>query len=269
MLARLIEAYHATLLVGTPTFLGGILRVAEDRHLESLRLVVSGAEKCPDQIYATLARRWPQTSVLEGYGITECSPVVSVNREDDIRTGSIGIPLPSVEWAIVDLETGRRVAPGEPGMLLVRGPSIFSGYLNPDVESPFETFEGLQWYRTGDLVRLQEGVLVFSGRLKRFVKLGGEMVSLPAIEEVLSRCFQADDETEPLLAVEATPEDLNPDLVLFSVSGIARDEANAAIRAAGLSALHHIRAVRHIEQIPTLGTGKTNYRALKELLVSA
>jgi long-chain-fatty-acid--[acyl-carrier-protein] ligase len=269
MLARIIEAYHATLLVGTPTFLGGILRVAEDRHLESLRIVVSGAEKCPEQVYATLARRWPKTTVLEGYGITECSPVVSVNREDDPRNGSIGRPLLSVEWAIVDLETGRRVDPGQPGMLLVRGPSIFSGYLNPDVESPFETFEGRDWYRTGDLVYQDRGVLVFSGRLKRFVKLGGEMVSLPAIEEALSRRFQGEEETEPLLAVEASLEDLNPDLILFSVAGILRDEANAAIRAAGLSSLHNIRVVRQIDQIPTLGTGKTDYRALKALLAEA
>jgi len=266
MLARLIEAYHATLLVGTPTFLGGILRVAEDRHLESLRIVVSGAEKCPEPVYATLARRWPKTTVLEGYGITECSPVVSVNREEDLRNGSIGKPLVSVEWAIVDLETGRRVQPGQPGMLLVRGPSVFSGYLNPDVESPFETFEGRSWYRTGDLVFQDRGVLVFSGRLKRFVKLGGEMVSLPAIEEALSQRFQGEDEIEPLLAVEATTEDLNPDLILFSVAGIGRDDANAAIRAAGLSSLHNIRVVRQIDQIPTLGTGKTDYRALKALL---
>jgi long-chain-fatty-acid--[acyl-carrier-protein] ligase len=267
MLARIIEAYHATLLVGTPTFLGGILRTAEDRHLESLRIVVSGAEKCPETIYATLARRWPKTTVLEGYGITECSPVVSVNREDSPRTGTIGKPLLSVEWAIVNLETGRRVEPGQPGMLLVRGPSVFSGYLNPDVESPFETFEGREWYRTGDLVIQDRGVLVFAGRLKRFVKLGGEMVSLPAIEEALSRQFMGEEETEPFLAVEASAVDLNPDLVLFSVTGIARDDANAAIRAAGLSSLHNIRVVRKIDQIPTLGTGKTDYRALKELLV--
>ena len=269
MLARIIEAYHATMLVGTPTFLGGILRMAEDRHLESLRVVVSGAEKCPDSIYATLARRWPGCTVLEGYGITECSPVVSVNREEDPRTGSIGKPLLSVAWCIVDLDTGLRVEPGQPGMLLVKGPSIFGGYLNPDVDSPFEIFEGSSWYRTGDLVRQDHGVLVFAGRLKRFVKLGGEMVSLPAIEEALSRRFQGDDETEPVLAVEASPEELNPDLILFSVAGIGRDDANAVIRAAGLSSLHNIRVVRHIDQIPTLGTGKTNYRALKELLGEA
>jgi long-chain-fatty-acid--[acyl-carrier-protein] ligase len=151
----------------------------------------------------------------------------------------------------------------------VRGPSVFSGYLNADMESPFETFEGRPWYRTGDLVLQDRGVLVFAGRLKRFVKLGGEMVSLPAIEEVLSRRYQADDEIEPLLAVESSPEELNPDLILFSVAGILREEANAVIRAAGLSSLHNIRVVRQIDQIPTLGTGKTDYRALKALLAEA
>jgi len=266
MLARIMAAYHATLLVGTPTFLAGIARQAEDRHLESLRWVISGAEKCPDPLYATLARRWPKVTVLEGYGITECSPVVSVNREENPRNGTIGRPLPSVEWALVNLDTGRRVRPGEAGMLLVRGPSIFSGYLNPDVDPPFQTFEGKAWYHTGDLVREEDGVLVFTGRLKRFVKLGGEMVSLPAIEEALARRFMGEDEAEPILAVEATPEEINPDLVLFTVSGIPREDANAAIRAAGLSALHNIRDVRRIEQIPTLGTGKTDYQALKALL---
>ncbi len=266
MLARIMAAYHATLLVGTPTFLAGIARQAEDRHLESLRWVISGAEKCPEPLYATLARRWPQVIVLEGYGITECSPVVSVNREENPRRGSIGRPLPSVEWAIVDLDTGKRADPGAPGMLLVRGPSVFSGYLNPNVESPFQRFEGEDWYHTGDLVREEEGVLVFTGRLKRFVKLGGEMVSLPAIEEALAQRFLGEDEVAPILAVEATPEEINPDLVLFTVSGIPREDANAAIRAAGLSSLHNIRDVRRIDQIPTLGTGKTDYQALKALL---
>ncbi len=266
MLARLIEAYHATLLVGTPTFLAGIARQAEDRNLESLRWVISGAEKCPDPLYATLARRWPRVMVLEGYGITECSPVVSVNREEDPRNGTIGRPLPSVEWAIVDLDSGRRVQAGESGMLLLRGPSIFPGYLNPDTRSPFVSFEGKEWYHTGDLVREEGGVLLFAGRLKRFVKLGGEMVSLPAIEEALAQRFMGEDEAEPILAVEAMSADLNPDLVLFTVPAIPRDEANAAIRAAGLSPLHHIRNVRQIEQIPTLGTGKTDYQTLKALL---
>ena len=266
-LAKLVEAYKVTMLVGTPTFLQGINRAAKDEHLATLRAVITGAEKCPESLYEVLGRRWPRLTVVEGYGITECSPVVSGNREESARHGTIGTMLPSVKHAIVDLDSGVRVEAGKAGMLLVRGPSIFEGYLNFDGPSPFETFEGTSWYRTGDLVREEaDGTLIFVGRLKRFVKLGGEMVSLPAVEEaLLARFGQADDE-EIVLAVEATPVESNPELVLFTIREIAREEANAAIRDAGLSPIHNIRLVKRLEKIPVLGTGKTDYRALKRLL---
>ncbi len=266
-LARVVDAYRVTMLVGTPTFLSGLVRVAADAQLATLRMVIAGAEKCPDSLYEILERRWPGMRVLEGYGITECSPVVSVNRWETPRRGTIGKPLPSLAIARVHPESGEAAGPGEPGMLLVRGPSIFSGYLHCEGPSPFETFQGQDWYRTGDLVREEaDGTLVFVGRLKRFVKLGGEMISLPAVEEVLLRRFGRDDDAEIPLAVEATPSESQPELVLFSLRPIAREEANAALREAGLSPLHFIRQTREIEKIPVLGTGKTDYRALKALL---
>jgi long-chain-fatty-acid--[acyl-carrier-protein] ligase len=267
MVARLIQAYRVSLALGTPTFLAGILRAVTGSEVDTLRAVITGAEKCPDSTYEMVERLWPHIKVIEGYGITECSPVVSVNDEMKPRKGTIGKVLPSVEYAIVDVESGQRVKEGKAGMLLVRGPSIFGGYLNYDGATPFVEFEGKSWYRTGDLVlEGSEGVLTFSGRLKRFVKLGGEMISLPAIEEVLARHYVKASDEEPVLAVEATPAELNPELVLFTVRELDREEVNGRIRAAGLSALHNIRAVRKVEQIPVLGTGKTDYRALKEML---
>jgi long-chain-fatty-acid--[acyl-carrier-protein] ligase len=266
-LARITEAYGVTMLVGTPTFLQGITRAAKDEQLQSLRTVITGAEKCPESLYEVLGRRWPKLTVQEGYGITECSPVVCGNTEEDPRHGSIGVMLRSVEYAIVDLDSGERVEPGKAGMLLVRGPSIFGGYLHYDGPSPFQEFEGKSWYRTGDLVRQEpDGILYFAGRLKRFVKLGGEMVSLPAVEEALSARFGREEDEEIMLAVEATPVETNPELVLFTVRDILREEANAAIRDAGLSPIHNIRFVKKVEQIPVLGTGKTDYRALKGML---
>jgi len=128
-LAQMVDAYKATMLIGTPTFLNGIMRASGKAELNSLRLAVSGAEKCPQHVYERLARRCPQAVVLEGYGITECSPVVSVNREDRPQPGTVGQLMPSLQQAIVDPETGRCVEPGQPGMLLVRGPSVFDGYL--------------------------------------------------------------------------------------------------------------------------------------------
>jgi acyl-CoA synthetase (AMP-forming)/AMP-acid ligase II/1-acyl-sn-glycerol-3-phosphate acyltransferase/acyl carrier protein len=267
-LARIVEAYGVTMLVGTPTFLQGITRAAKDEQLRSLRTVITGAEKCPEALYEVLARRWPKLTVQEGYGITECSPVISGNTEADPRPGSIGVLLRSVEHAIVDLDSGARVEPGKPGMMLVRGPAVFGGYLHYEGPSPFQEFEGKAWYRTGDLVRRDpDGIFYFAGRLKRFVKLGGEMVSLPAVEEALLARFGRLEDEEIMLAVEATPVESNPELVLFTLRDISREMANAAIRDAGLSPIHNIRLVKKLEKIPVLGTGKTDYRALKALLV--
>ncbi len=267
MLARLTAAYRTTVLVGTPTFLSGILRAATNEQLRTLRLVVSGAEKCPQALYDTLAVRCPQLKLLEGYGITECSPVISCNTPDDLRPGTIGRALPSVEWVVQELAGGGRAAPGVSGMLLVRGPGIFGGYLNYEGATPFMEFEGKSWYRTGDLVTASsDGVLTFAGRLKRFVKLGGEMISLPAVEELLAGGYAKETDEGPVVAVEATPQESNPELVLFTTLDLGRDEVNTRLRAAGLSAIHSIRRIIKLEKIPVLGTGKTDYRSLKEML---
>ena len=263
LLATLITAYRVSVLFGTPTFLGGIVRVADDTQLASLRLAVTGAEKCPDALFSTLHARWPSMIVLEGYGITECSPVVAVNPMDAPVPGTIGRLLPHVEGAVVELDLARRVAPGSTGMLLVRGPSVFGGYLHYSGESPFVAFEGKSWYRTGDLVSATaDGILSFKGRLKRFIKMGGEMVSLPAIEAVLHQHFKESDDG-PVIAVEAIGTAEHPDVVLFTRTPADRAEVNGLIKAAGLSPLHYVRQVTVVDAIPVLGTGKTDYRALK------
>jgi len=268
-LASLIEAYRATLLVGTPTFLAGIVRAAQPGQLASLRLAIAGAEKCPPHVYDALAHACPEMVVIEGYGITECSPIVSVNRPERPRRETIGLPLPSVEHAIIDAEWGKPTPCGQRGMLLVRGPSVFRGYLKYDGPSPFVSFAGKQWYRTGDLVREDtEGVLTFCGRLKRFVKMGGEMIPLAAVEAALEAKWLTPGQGEgPCLAVECTPDEEHPELVLFTLLEIDRETANRCLREAGLSPLHNIRRVVRMEALPLLGTGKTDYRALKATLV--
>jgi acyl-CoA synthetase (AMP-forming)/AMP-acid ligase II/1-acyl-sn-glycerol-3-phosphate acyltransferase len=270
VLARLVEAYKVSLLVGTPTFLNGIVRVAQKGQLDSLRLAVTGAEKCPQAVYEALGQRCPQLTVLEGYGITECSPIVSVNTPEAPVPYSVGKLLPSVEGVIVGLEKDERVPPGQTGMLLVRGPSIFPGYLNYEGPSPFVTFEGKAWYRTGDLVsQTEDGVLFFQGRLKRFVKIGGEMISLPAIEAALWPHFVTGDDQGPPIAIEALGDSEGPDIALFVTRDTDRARVNALLREAGLSPLHNVRQVVRVESIPVLGTGKTDYRALKERYQSA
>ena len=262
-LARMIGAYGATTLMTTPTFLNGILRAGKSDLLHSLRLVFSGAEKCPDHIFSALKERCPQAVLCEGYGVTECSPVVAVNAPDAPQPGTIGKILPSMEYVLLNPETGEPVPAGENGRMLVRGPNVFSGYLG-EAPSPFVDFAGKSWYDTGDLIFERNGVLVFAGRLKRFVKIGGEMISLPAIEQVLEAHYPAGE--GPVLAVAATADEQRPDLVLLTVLKTDREEANQAIREAGLSPLHNIRFVRHIDEIPLLGTGKTDYTTISGIV---
>ncbi len=264
VLGRLVEAYTATLGIGTPTCLGGIVRNAEPERLASLRLAVTGAEKCPDRVYDALAERCPQAAVLEGYGVTECSPVVCVNAEDAPRRGAIGTLLACFDHRLRHPETGERVEPPGTGVLCVRGPCVFGGYLHYDGPSPFVELDGETWYSTGDIVAEgADGVFTFRGRLKRFVKLGGEMISLPAIEAVLREACASDDDQGPVLAVEATPRDDHPEIVLFTTLDLDRHSVNARLREAGLSSLHNIRRVVRVDALPVLGTGKTDYRALK------
>ncbi|NOY82150.1 MAG: AMP-binding protein [Kiritimatiellaeota bacterium] len=267
MLARLIETYKVTLMVGTPTFLAGILRSGGDRRLTSLRLVVTGAEKCPESVYDALETQCPNATILEGYGITECSPVVAVNDPAAPKRGTIGKVLPGLEYAIIDPDNLTPVPRGQRGMLLVRGPSIFNGYMAHSGESPFIEFDGKEWYRTGDLVMEDTaGVLTFAGRLKRFVKLGGEMVSLPAIEAAIEARHGDPEADGPAIAVVPTPDDEHPELILFTTLDLDRETVNRTLRAAGLSGLHNIRDVRRVDEIPVLGTGKTDYRALQSKL---
>lgn len=277
VIARLLEAYRPTLVLGTPTFLSSILRASTDAQLKPLRLAIVGAEKCPERTYQAFARRCPGAQLIEGYGITECSPVVSAVRENDLRPGTIGRVMPSVEYTIVDAESGAEIrrppnaaagdcGAGRAGLLLVRGPNVFPGYLG-SAATPFVQHAGKAWYRTGDLVSEDStGVLTFRGRLKRFVKIGGEMISLPAIEAALEPGLSTPEDEAPAYAIEAAAGEEHPEIVLFSTREIDRHGANKLIRDAGLSALHNVSRVERIEALPLLGTGKTDYRALKERL---
>jgi acyl-CoA synthetase (AMP-forming)/AMP-acid ligase II len=164
--------------------------------------------------------------------------VVSVNRPKSVKPGSIGHVLPSVTSALVREEGGRitgRAQRGETGMLLVRGPSIFSGYLG-DAPDPFVRFENQVWYRTGDLVSMDEtGRLTFRGRLQRFVKIGGEMISLPQVESVLLEAFADHPDASregPILAVEAGPEEAGAAIALFTPLPLTPAEVNSALRGA-------------------------------------
>jgi long-chain-fatty-acid--[acyl-carrier-protein] ligase len=265
-LAKKIAAYRPTLLLGTPTFFGFILDRSRPEDLASLRLAVVGAERCPDALRQRCAELAPQAQLTEGYGITECSPVVSVNRPEANRPGTVGQPLPGVEVCVVDLKTGARLPAGQTGMLLIAGPMVFPGYIAYDGDSPFQERDGKRWYVTGDLAELDaDGYIRLAGRLKRFVKVGGEMVSLGALEEPFVRLYPPTEEG-PRVAVEGMETSNGPRIALFSKDPISVRDANALLHKEGFHGVMHLDEVRQVSAIPVLGTGKTDYKVLRAML---
>jgi long-chain-fatty-acid--[acyl-carrier-protein] ligase len=168
---------------------------------------------------------------------------------------------------ILDLTTDKEAKIGEEGMIFVSGPSVFEGYLDKKLESPFRTMNGKKRYKTGDLGYVdKDGYLYISGRLKRFVKIAGEMISLPAIEEVLLRKYGSAEEVA--LALEAKEYgDGSVKFVVFSVKPLEVSQINAYLREQGVSNLVKVSEVVVLDEIPLLGTGKTDFMSLRKMIV--
>ncbi len=264
-LTRKIAAYAPTVLVGMPSLIGRLLERAQPDQVDSLRLIVVGAEACPSSLYDSVRRTAPKAHLLEGYGITECSPAIAANRPNASRPGTVGLPLPGVEVCVVDLETDEKVSPGKMGMLLVNGPGVFEGYLG-DEASPFVVREGKRWFVTGDLVSIDsDGFIKFQGRLKRFVKAGGEMISLPALEEPFALRYPP-GQTGPRVAVEGIETDTGRSIVLFTTEPILLQEANSLLAESGFRGVMRLDEVRRLNQIPLVGTGKIDYKRLRAIV---
>ncbi len=258
-LALGVEKWKATLLAGTPDFLTGILNAGDDKNFKSVRAFLSGAQKAPPALRERVEKIGGR--LLEGYGITETAPLVTCNRPDETPVG-VGQPIKNTEIAIVDPSTLKPRAVGEEGLILVHGPGVFGGYLG-NVKSPFVEVEGKRYYNTGDLGFFRNSNLVISGRLKRFLKYAGEMISLPAIEDALIAQWPA-GENGPVVTVDGEErEGLAPIVCLYTTNrGITTEEANRVLKTAGLPSLAYVRHVHVMAEIPLLGSGKTNYRAL-------
>jgi non-ribosomal peptide synthetase component E (peptide arylation enzyme) len=154
------------------------------------------------------------------------------------------------------------------GMLYISGPTVFPGYIGHDGPSPFKEFDGKKWYETGDLVALDEdGYVQFQGRLKRFIKAGGEMISLPALEEPFSKQYPA-TENGPRVAIEGIELDHGRKIVLFTTEPIDLKTANSLLASEGFRGIMRLDEVRIVPSIPVLGTGKTDYKVLRKLLES-
>jgi acyl-[acyl-carrier-protein]-phospholipid O-acyltransferase/long-chain-fatty-acid--[acyl-carrier-protein] ligase len=250
----------STIFLATNTFLNGYARKAHPLDFRSLRYLFAGAEKIQESTMTTWARQFG-ARVLEGYGATECSPAISVNTPLIFRYGTAGRLLPGLEFRLEPLEG---VAEG--GRLFVRGPNVMRGYLNPEANATFKACDG--WYDTGDIARVdEEGYVTILGRLKRFAKISGEMVSLTAVEDALAGAFPQYG-LRCQVAVLSRP-DADKGEALLAVTNEPRlqlDEVRGALRARGLSNLCVPREVRFVREIPKLGTGKVDHRALAKLV---
>jgi long-chain-fatty-acid--[acyl-carrier-protein] ligase len=272
-LAQGFEKWGATIVIGAPSFIKGLLKASTPEQLKTLRLCIVGAEKLPPDLEIALNELGKKECLLEGYGVTECAPALTFTRPNKPRKG-VGQPLPGVKLCVVDLHDNHKtLATGQQGLILANGPNVFTGYLNPGISSPFITLNNdSKWYVTGDLGFLDvEGHLILSGRLKRFIKIGGEMVSLASIEEELMQTslkngWTTANEEGPSIAIIAR-EDAGEKtrIYLFCKFSISLDEVNKALKDAGFSNITKISGVITLPELPLTGTGKINYRKLEEM----
>jgi acyl-[acyl-carrier-protein]-phospholipid O-acyltransferase/long-chain-fatty-acid--[acyl-carrier-protein] ligase len=252
--------HDCTIMIGTNTFLNGYARKAHPYDFRSLRYMFAGAEKVQEATATLWARRFG-VRILEGYGATECSPCISLNTPMEAKYGSTGRLLPHVEYKLEPVEG---VAEG--GRLLVRGPNVMKGYLNPEANAQFKALNG--WYDTGDIASVDtERYVTILGRLKRFAKVSGEMVSLTAVEDALAGAFPQYGLRCQVAVLSRPDEDKGEMLIaVTNESRLQLDEIRAAIKARGLANLCAPREVKYVREIPKLGTGKVNHRELVKLI---
>lgn len=257
---KIIREEKPTIIVGTPYFLSGYLRQAQDGDLSSLRLAIGGADKTPEKLIVAYRDRHG-VLLVEGYGATETSPVISCNLPDAFRPGSVGRPLPGVRVKIVDIDSGEPVTTGQEGKIMVKGDLVMRGYLN-DLEETILRIEN-GWYETGDMGLLDEdGYLWHRGRLKRFAKIGGEMVSLVRIESILEQLVPEDIEC----CVVELPDSKKGAVIAVAVSGAVDEKTLMSNLANQLPPISLPKSFVVLEEMPKMGSGKIDFRTATRMV---
>src|SRR5712692_772139 len=272
-ISELARNYRLTFLLATPTFLQAYMRRCQPEDFGSLQYVLVGAEKLPERVALAFEDRFG-IRPLEGYGCTECSPVVAVNTRDfrapgfrqvGAKRGKIGHPLPGVSVRIADPDTLAPLPLGQPGLLLVRGPNVMKGYLGRPDNTAEVIHDG--WYVTGDIASLDEdGFLTITDRLSRFSKIGGEMVPHIKVEEKLHDLAGV---TEQTFVVTGVPDGKKGErlVVLHTLPEEKLKECLEKLPQADLPNLWLPRTNQffHVDALPHLGTGKLDLRKVREL----
>jgi acyl-[acyl-carrier-protein]-phospholipid O-acyltransferase/long-chain-fatty-acid--[acyl-carrier-protein] ligase len=253
----LVRETKASILLATDTFINQYVRVAKKGDFDTLEFVVCGAEKVRDETHDLFAREYPGVPVLEGYGATEASPVIAVNQPYDNRRGTVGHVVPGME---VRLEPVDGIPKG--GRLYVRGPNVMQGYLKGDGSNEIEPLAD-GWHDTGDVVDIDpEGLMRIQGRVKRFAKIGGEMVSLTAVEGIAEAVWP-----DGRHAVVAVPDSKKGERLVLVTDRRDADVTSLAAwaRTHGAPELAVPKKILKVPEVPVLGTGKTDYVAIQRM----
>ncbi|MHC4452267.1 MAG: AMP-binding protein, partial [Planctomycetota bacterium] len=262
-IGALVEKHRVTIALATPTFLQFYIRRVPPEQFGSLRLVITGAEKLHESTAQEFEDRFG-IRPLEAYGATECSPGIAVSLpsfreagffQEGARRGSVGLPLPGVTLRVVDPETREQRSPGEPGLLLVKGPNVMRGYLGREPQG--------EWYETGDIAIVEkDGFVKITDRLSRFSKIGGEMVPHGTVEEALEQAY-GEPGVRHFLVTGVPDSRRGERLVVLHTT----KEGAALLGQLELPNLFLPRAndFIHIEELPMLGTGKLDLKKAKSL----
>ena len=252
-IVRRIKQHRGTILLATDTFVSQYARCAEAEELKSLRLAVCGAERLRDETRQLFRRKYT-VELLEGYGVTEASPVLAANQPGMNRAGTVGHMLPAIETRIDPVEGIR-----DAGRLYVRGPNVMLGYIHVDKPGEIVPPPG-GWHDTGDVVALDEdGYLSIRGRLKRFAKVGGESVSLTVVENCASALWP--DHQHAAIAV---PDGRKGESIVLVTTNpdASRSDLLVWVQNHGVPELAVPRRVIRVNDIPVMGSGKIDYRAV-------
>jgi acyl-[acyl-carrier-protein]-phospholipid O-acyltransferase/long-chain-fatty-acid--[acyl-carrier-protein] ligase len=257
---EIIREERCTVMLGTPSFFAGYLSKSEEGDFDSIRLMIVGADKCPDALREGFLTRHGKV-LLEGYGSTETSLVISVNTPEFNRPGSVGKLFPGVQVRLENYETGADCAPGEIGKILVKGANLMKGYFDDFEQNSLAIRQG--WFDTGDMGWMDEdGYLWHVGRLKRFLKIGGEMISLVKVEDVLEKVLpegvsccvvEVPDRVKGARIVAAVTQKLDEREILRKLS----------------ESLPNISLPKQfvvIEELPKMGSGKIDFRKVTDLV---
>jgi len=277
MVGTLCEKHGVTIMMATPTFLRSYIKRCTPEQFSKLDTVVTGAEKLPRDVAEAFQEKFG-VEISEGYGTTELSPVAAVNvpahragttEQSASKAGTVGRPFPGVSAKVVDPDTFEDRGVNAEGLLLIKGPNVMQGYLN----QPEKTAEVIRdgWYNTGDIARIDdEGFIEITGRMSRFSKIGGEMVPHVRIEEVLNRILHTDsDDSMMHAAVTAVPHPTKGERIVVLHTPLSRP-LEAVLKQLGESGLPNLwipsrDSFVEVEQIPILGTGKLDLKAVKQL----